>query len=280
MARAMWKASLRLGRYELPVKLYGAVEDRAFHYRLLHAKDKVPVAQRMVDPATGKEVPSEDVRRAVELDRGVFVVLRPEDLAREAPKASRAIEVTRFVPRDEIDLAWYSRPYLLGPHTKGEEYFALARALEESRRCGIARWVMRGKRYFGTLGPREGRLALLSLRSAEEVVAVEQLAVPAGPEVRKGERDLAEQLLAALDAPFDPSMLKDEHRERVLEAHPGKGEGAPRPQDPGPRPEADQRPGGSVARQPARGQGAPRCLSRTRRRSAGPSGPGASASAW
>jgi DNA end-binding protein Ku len=241
MARAMWKASLQLGRYELPVKLYAAVEDRSVHFRLLHAKDKVPVAQRMVDPSTGKEVASEEVRRAVELDRGLFVVLRPEDLAREEPKPSRAIEVTRFVPRDEIDLAWYSRPYLLGPDGKPEEYFALARALEESRRCGVARWVMRGKRYFGALGPREGRLALLSLRSAEEVVAVEQLAVPAGPEVRKAERDLAEQLLAALDAPFDPAMLKDEHRERVLELIQAKAEGrhVRKVQAPAPKPTSD-----------------------------------------
>ena len=225
MVRAMWKASLRLREYELPVKLYAAVEDRSVHFRLLHAKDHVPVAQRMVDPATGAEVPGEEVRRAVELDRGVYVVLQPEELAKAAPLASRAIEVTRFVPRDHIDLAWYSRPYLLGPDGKGEEYFALARALEESGRYGVARWVMRGKRYFGALGPREGRLALLSLRPAGEVVAVDQLTVPAGPEVRKGERDLAEQLLSALDGPFDPGMLKDEHRERVLELVQAKAEG-------------------------------------------------------
>ncbi len=241
MARAMWKASLRLGDYELPVKLYAAVEDRSVHFRLLHAKDKVPVAQRMVDPSTGKEVPNEEVRRAVALDRGVFVVLRPEELARAVPKASRAIEVTRFVPRDHVDLAWYSRPYLLGPDGKTEDYFALARALEESGRCGVARWVMRGKRYFGALGPREGRLALLSLRPAEEVVTVDQLTVPAGPEVRKAERDLAEQLLAALDAPFDPGMLRDEHRERVLELIQAKAEGrrVPKVQAPAPKPTRD-----------------------------------------
>jgi DNA end-binding protein Ku len=241
MARAMWKASLRLGSYELPVKLYAAVEDRAVHFRLLHAKDKVPVAQRMVDPATGKVVASDEVRRAVELDRGLFVVLRPEELAREEPKASRAIEVTRFVPRDEIDLAWYSRPYLLGPDGKDEEYFALARELDETRRCGVARWVMRGKRYFGALGPREGRLALLSLRPAEEVVAIDQISVPAGPEVRKAERDLAEQLLAALDAPFDPKALKDEHRDRVLELVQAKAEGrhVRKVQAPAPKPTSD-----------------------------------------
>jgi len=241
MARAMWKAALRLGDYELPVKLYAAVEDRGVHFRLLHAADQVPVVQRMVDPESGAEVPSGEIRRGIELDRGVFVVLRPEELARAEPAPSRAIEVTRFVPRREIDLAWYSRPYLLGPDGRSDEYFGLARALEDEQRYGVARWVMRGKRYFGALGPREGRLALLALRPAEEVVVAGRLTAPRGPEVRKGERDLAEQLLSALDGPFEPEMLRDEHRERVLELVAAKAEGrrVRKVQAPAPKPTED-----------------------------------------
>jgi DNA end-binding protein Ku len=241
MARAMWKASLRLGDYELPVKLYAAVEDRGVRFRLLHAADQVPVTQRLVDPATGAEVSSEEVRRGLELDRGVYVLLRPDELAKAEPKPSRAIEVKRFVPRKEIDLAWYSRPYLLGPDGRGEEYFALARALEDSGRYGVARWVMRGKRYFGALGPREGRLALLALRTADEVVAADQLAPPRGPEVRKNERELAEQLVSALDGPFEPETLRDEHRERVLELIEAKAEGrrVREVQGPAPKPTGD-----------------------------------------
>jgi DNA end-binding protein Ku len=238
----MWKAALRLGDWELPVKLYAAAEDRGVHFRLLHAADRVPVAQRMVDPGSGDEVPTSEIRRAVELERGVFVVLSPEELTGAEPKPSRAIEVTRFVPRAAIDLAWYSRPYLLGPDGRGDDYFALARTLEDERRCGVARWVMRGKRYFGALGAREGRrLALLALRSAEEVVVAGEIAAPRGPEVRKGERELAEQLVSALDGPFEPGMLRDEHRERVLELIQAKAQGrrVRKLQAPPPKPTAD-----------------------------------------
>lgn len=241
MVRAMWKAALQLGDEQVPVKLYAAVEDRGVHFRLLHAADQVPVVQRMVDPGTGAEVGAHDVRRAVELDRGVFVVLKAEELSRWEPKASRAIEVTRFVPRDRIDLAWFSRPYMLGPDGQGDDYFALARALEQADRLGVARWVMRGKRYFGALGTREGRLALIALRSADEVVAAEQLRAPQAPEVRKTERDLAEQLVSALDAPFEPTALRDEHRARVRELVEAKAEGRSvrRVQEPAPRPSGD-----------------------------------------
>jgi DNA end-binding protein Ku len=226
MARAMWKASLRAGNQELlPVKLYSAVEDRAIHFRLLHAKDHVPVTQRMVDPNTEEEVPDDEVQRGLEVEEGVFVILHPEELASAEPEASRDIEITRFVPREAVDPGWYRRPYMLGPDGQSEDYFALASALEETGRVGIARWVMRGTAYSGVLAPHEGRLALIAMKPAEEVVPISQLTQPGGPPLQKLERQLAEQLISALDASFDPKTLHDDYRERVRKFIAAKAKG-------------------------------------------------------
>jgi DNA end-binding protein Ku len=225
MARAMWKAALRFGDQELAVKLYAAVEDRDVHFRLLHAKDHVPVTQRMVDPVSDEEVAPDEARRGLEVERGVFVLLRDEELEAVQPAASRAIEVTRFVPRAAIDPGWYRRPYWLGPDGSDADYFALARALAESERCGLARWVMRKKRYVGALAASDGYLALVAMAPAEEVVTGAQLAPPEGAPIRKEERQLAEQLLAALDAPFDPAVLRDPLRERLRDLIAAKAEG-------------------------------------------------------
>src|SRR5437762_12347555 len=62
-ARAMWKGTLQLGNTELPVKLYGAVQDQTIRFRLLHARDKTPVEQRMADPGSGKEVDPASIQR-------------------------------------------------------------------------------------------------------------------------------------------------------------------------------------------------------------------------
>ena len=215
MARAMWKASLELGDERVPVKLYAGVQDRGVHFRLLHEKDRVPVRQRMVEPGEEREVPSDEVRRGIEVEEGVFVLLTPDELASVAPRPSRVVEVTRFVAPDAIDLSWYSRLYFLGPDGSDADYFALAAALRKARRLGIARWVMRGQRYAGALAPHDEHLALVAFHSAEEAVAVNQIAVPSGTAVSAGERKLAEQLVAALDAPFDPGELRDDYRERV-----------------------------------------------------------------
>jgi DNA end-binding protein Ku len=215
MARAMWKGSLELGRTRIPVKLHAVVEERGVHFRLLHAKDKVPVRQRMVDPSTGEEVEHGEVRRGLELDEGVFVVLDDDELARLDPKPSRSIEITRFVPADAIDLAWYSRPYFLSPDGCEDDYFALAQALHASGRRGIARWVMRNQQYFGALASHGEHLALIALHASNQVVAADQLEAPSGSTISASERKLAEQLIAALDAPFDPKELRDDYRERV-----------------------------------------------------------------
>lgn len=162
-------------------------------------------------------MPSDRAQRGLELEKGLFVILRPEDLAAAEPPASRLIEVTRFVPKDAIDVGYYERPYLLGPDEgSAASYFALAEALRASGRRGIARWVMRRKRYFGALEARGPYLSLVSLRTADEVVPEDRLERPQGGGVSDAERRLAEQLVAALDAPFDPTMLRDDYRERVL----------------------------------------------------------------
>jgi DNA end-binding protein Ku len=223
--RAMWKASLEFGGVALPVKLYAAAEDRDVHFRLLHAKDKAPVQQQMVDPRTEEPVEPDAIRRGVELEPGVFVVLTDEELDALAPEPSRAIEVLRFVPAGAIDAAWYSRPYFLGPDGSASDYAALVAALRDSGLHGVARWAMRGRRSFGALAAHHDVLTLVALRRAEEVVEAKDLARPQAKPVSAAERKLAEQLVAALDAPFDPAALRDEYRERLLEFVEAKAKG-------------------------------------------------------
>ena len=224
-ARAIWKAVIRVGGEEVPVKLYSAVEEHSVHFRLLHAKDEVPVKQKMIHPDTGKEVAYGEIRKAYPLSRERLVVLDDEDLESLEPEASRDIEVTRFVDPEEIDHRWYERPYYLGPDGSDGAYFALAEALEASKKEGVARWVMRKKDYIGSLRAEDGYLRLIVLRHAEEVIVAEELPAPEGRALNKKELAMAEQLVDALSGKFDPSEYRDEYRERVLELVETKAKG-------------------------------------------------------
>src|SRR5688500_12150061 len=111
VARAMWKGQLQLGKHQLPVKLYSAVEDRTIHFQLLHAKDRAPVEQHIVRKDTGKDVDKDDMRKAFALDRSTAVLLEPEELAKLVPPESRDIEICRFVAPSVLGDQWYDRPY-------------------------------------------------------------------------------------------------------------------------------------------------------------------------
>ncbi|HEX6557800.1 MAG TPA: Ku protein [Longimicrobiales bacterium] len=216
-ARAMWKGSIKIGRTALAVKLYSAVQDKSVHFRLLHKTDKEPLKQHMIDPQTGDVVESADVKRGYIDDGGVIVMLEDEELEELEPEGSRDIEITRFVPRSALSHGYYDRPYWLAPEEGKGNYYALAEALEEEQRIGIARWVMRKKQYVGALVPEAGGLMLITLRHAGEVVEASSLEAPGGRALDKKELALAEQLISALQGEFDPDEWRDEYRDRLLE---------------------------------------------------------------
>jgi DNA end-binding protein Ku len=225
MARAIWKGRIVFAGVDVPVKLYSAVQGQGVHFRLLDAKRHEPIKQQMVDPESGDVVPYEDIRRAVDTGGGELVMLDPEELEELEPKASREIEITRFVPQGEITHLWYDRPYFLGPDDSEGDYFALAAALREKEVDGVARWVMRKKEYAGALRVDGDYLVLITLRHASEVTPASELTPPGGRDLEKREVEMAKRLVAAMEDEIDLASYKDEYRERVLELVEAKAAG-------------------------------------------------------
>lgn len=215
MARAIWKGQLLIGEHEVPVKLYSAVEDRKVHFRLLHEKDSAPVEQHIVRKDTGKEVAREDRRKAYPLTRDTAVILQPEDLESLEPPASREIHLCRFVASALLSDQWYDRPYYLGPDGDEDDYFAFAEALSNKKLVGIARWVMRKKRYLGALHLNDGYLMMSTLRRAEQVLSFSNIEVAKANAPQESELKLAEQLVSSISGDFEPELWQDEHRKRV-----------------------------------------------------------------
>ena len=217
-ARAMWKGDITIGRTKVPVKMYSAVQDQGVHFRLLHETDKQPLKQHMVNPETDEVIDSKDVKKGYVDEGGIVVMLDKEELDELKPESSRDIEITRFVPVNAVSHGWYDRPYWLGPESGGNSaYFALAQALQEEEREGIARWVMRGKEYVGALVAEDGYLMLITLRRAGEVVESKDLPRPAGRALDKKEVALAQQLVSALEGEWKPEEFEDEYRDRLME---------------------------------------------------------------
>jgi DNA end-binding protein Ku len=229
-ARAIWNGVLVLGAESVPVKLYSAVEDRSLHFHVLEKSTLKRVRQHMVNAETSDHVPGDKIQKGYKTESGGYVLLTPEELAKTQPKDSRNIEITRFVPAAHIHQQWYDRPYYLAPddsqeHANAESYFALGEALEHEKSEGIARWVMRKKRYVGALRAEGEYLLLITLKFAEEVLSASELPRPAGRPPDTKEFHMGEQLVATLEEDFRPEDFHDEYRERVMNFIQAKGSG-------------------------------------------------------
>src|SRR5262249_17685506 len=171
----------------------------------------------MIEPESGKEVPNEEIKKGFEVEPGTFVILEDKELEALEPKQSRDIEISEFLPSDAIPPEYYDRPYYLGPDGTTAAYFAVAEALSNQGKEGVARWVMRKQPYVGALGVLGDHLVLYTLHSAEEVLSAKDLPSPAGRAPDKRELSMAKQLVEMLQGEFDPKQFKDEYRQRVME---------------------------------------------------------------
>ena len=229
MARAIWSGSISFGLLNVPVKLYSAVARRGISLRELRESDGARIRHRRVAEGTDEEVPYEKIVKAFEITPDRYVPLTKDEMSALAPEKTRAIEVQDFVDLDEIDPIYFDSPYYLGPADGAEKaYSLLAKALQDSGKVAIARFVFRNKEHLAALRANDGVLTLTTMRFADEVVPPDELddVLPTKqPKVAKREVEMAEQLIDSLTRDFDPSLYRDEYREELLALIERKAEG-------------------------------------------------------
>jgi len=229
MPRAIWSGTISFGLLNVPVKLYSAVARRGISLREIRESDGARIRHRRVAEGTEEEVPYGEIVKAFEVTPERFVPLSKDEMSALAPEKTRAIEVQDFVDLDQIDPIYFDSPYYLGPAEGAEKaYSLLARAMQESGKVAIARFVFRNKEHLAALRPGDGILTLTTMRFADEVVPPSELedVLPSGkPKVAKQEVEMAERLIESLTREFDPSAYRDEYREQLLGLIERKAEG-------------------------------------------------------
>lgn len=229
MPRAIWSGTISFGLLNVPVKLYSAVARRGISLREIRQSDGARIRHRRVAEGTDEEVPYGEIVKAFEITPDRYVPLDKEEIEALAPEKTRAIEVQDFVDLEQIDPIYFDSPYYLGPADGAEKaYSLLARAMQESGKVAIARFVFRNKEHLAALRPNDGVLTLTTMRFADEVVPPSELedVLPEGkPKAAKQEVEMAEQLIDSLTREFDPSAYRDEYREQLLALIERKAEG-------------------------------------------------------
>jgi DNA end-binding protein Ku len=157
-----------------------------------------------------------------EVSKGQFVIVEDADLEAIAQRdTSRAIEISRFVPLEQVDPMYFDRTYFLAPSSAEAQrrpYVLLLSAMKETGMAAIGRMVIRGNENFCLIRPKGDALVLETLFLAEDVKsqveideAVEEI------KVKEPELELARQLIDGLVGEFDPTEFHSEYRENLRE---------------------------------------------------------------
>jgi len=214
---AIWRGSLTFGLVNIPVELKTAVRANHISFRLLHAEDLSPVKYERVCQADGETVPWNEIVKGYEYDKGKFVVLTDEDFKTAALEQSKTIDILDFVKEDEIDPRYFETPYYLVPGKGGDKPYALLReAIRTTGSVGIGKIIIRQTQHLAGVKVVGDALVLEIMRFANELVDEKDFNFPSREAVRPQELQMAEQLVANLAEPFDPTRYTDEYRANLM----------------------------------------------------------------
>ncbi len=216
--RAIWKGSISFGLVNIPIALYPATRREELRFRLLRKSDLSPVNYKRVAEKDGKEVPWNQIVKGYEYEKGKYVVLKDEDFERVDLEATQTVDIQDFVNVDEIDPMYFYKPYYLEPQKGGDKAYALLRdALEDSKKVGIAKVVIKTRQYLAGVKPEDGVLVLELMHFADELADPGKLHVPKKVEVGKREMNMAKSLIDSMSSKWNPEKYHDDYREALME---------------------------------------------------------------
>jgi DNA end-binding protein Ku len=165
-------------------------------------------------------VPSDELVKGWEVSKGQFVIVEEADLEAIAQHdTSRAIDISRFVPLEQVDPLFFDRTYFLTPSSavaQRRPYVLLLEAMKETGMAAIGRMVIRGNENFCLIRVKGEALVLETLFLAEDVRSQAEIDEAVGEtEVGDNELQLARQLIDGLVGEFDPESLHSEYRDNL-----------------------------------------------------------------
>jgi len=223
-ARPTWKGYLKVSLVTVPVRVFPATNATGVvRFNQLHAECQTRIRQKKWCEECDREVDKSEIVKGYEFEKGRYVVVDDEDIAKAKPESTRIINLLRFADVDSIDPIYVERPFYLAPDGKvAAEAFAVLREALEGK-AGIGKLALLGREYLVAVQPRDRGLMMLTLRAASEVrrmSAIDELEDL--PEtVNDAEVQLARQVIGTFAGDLDLSEFTDEYQtelRRIIDA--------------------------------------------------------------
>lgn len=216
MPRSIWKGAISFGLITIPVKLYGATEEKDISFRQVHPKDGGRIKYKRVCDKCGEEVPFAEIAKGYEAPDGRMAILEKSDFDNLPLTTTRSVDVVEFVDSEEIDPTYFDKAYVLEADGPGLKPYVLLRdALLKTGRSAVVKVALRSREQLALIRPREDVLLMHTMLWPDEVRDTEFAAPAADIKVSDAEVGMAEMFITQMESKFDPTEFTDSYREAL-----------------------------------------------------------------
>ena len=223
-ARATWKGFLKISLVNIPIKVFPATESSgSISFNQLHGECQTRIQQKRWCPHCEREVPTSEIVKGYEVEKGRFVVVSDAEFDQVRPESTRVIDLVQFADSASLDPMYVDRTYYLAPDGKmAAEAFAVMRDGMQGK-IGVGKLALYGREYLVAVRPHQRGIAMHTLHHAAEIRSIDSIdeldTVPAA--VKPEEIKLARQVIQTFEQPLNLADYKDEYREglqRIIDA--------------------------------------------------------------
>lgn len=227
--RASWKGFLKIGELTCPVALHTAASTaERIRFHTINRATGHRVNRQFVDQETGKVVSSDEQVKGYEVAKGEYVVLEPEEISATIPQGDKTLSVDAFVKVDDIDKAYFDRPYYLTPadEVSLKAYGLIREGLKKEGVAALARALLFRKVRTVLIRPFELGLMATTLNFDYEVREADTVFDDIkNVKIGKEMLDLAEHIISTKRGSFDPAKFDDRYEAALAELVKAKIEG-------------------------------------------------------
>jgi DNA end-binding protein Ku len=216
--KTIWKGAISFGLVTIPVRVYGATEEKSLRFHQLHAPDGGRIRYKRVCSIDGEEVDWSEIVKGYEYEKDHYVTLTDEELASLPVTSAKAIEIERFVDADQIDPIFFQKSYYVVPEATGLKAYQLLReAMADDDKVAVAKVAFREKEHLATLRLRDNVFVLETMYWPDEIRAADFDVLDEQAQVRPQEVRMARSLIESLSSDFEPEEFRDTYREALEE---------------------------------------------------------------
>jgi DNA end-binding protein Ku len=214
-ARPTWKGFLKVSLVTIPVRVYPATESSAtISFNQLHEECQTRIQQKKWCPHCEREVTSAEVVKGYEFEKGRWVVVPDEDIAKVKAESTKVINLVQFADDDEIDPMYVDKAYYLAPEgaTAADAYAVMRDGM--AGKAGIGKVAIHGREYLVAVKPHKQGLVMYTLHHAAEIRTIDQIDElrEVRGKVTPAEAKLAQQVIESYQGPLDLTSYTDEYQ--------------------------------------------------------------------